>query len=336
MLNEPTARYLKNIEVKATQLEKVSSACHPYPKLGKLISLPPVRYGELFPLFNCINIETTSWCNLRCKFCPSSVLERPHQFMEDNLYQKIIDNLARLGYREQVKLYQSNEPLLDPKLEEKIAYAREKLPKASLGLSTNAILLTEERLEKLYLAGLNFIASEAYLSKDQFEKLRTLYMKFAETHEGIIVNAQGSEGYSYAIENSQYTRKNRLYITLSKRYSDPMDPSSMSYNTSQITSRCGLIISTRKLTKAHACARPSRTMQVNFDGTVLSCCEEWTHDPRAIMGSLKLNTIEEIWNGKPFFKLRAKLQAGDRSGYPCSACNYGGGIFLQNIRRVEI
>lgn len=50
--------------------------------------------------------------------------------MTDELFEKIIGELADLDYSYRLGLYSNNEPFLDEDIIRRVKYAREKLPKA--------------------------------------------------------------------------------------------------------------------------------------------------------------------------------------------------------------
>lgn len=309
-----------------------------YPDLGKTVELPPVPYGKrLFPLFNTINIETTSWCNFKCKFCPAAFLDRPHNAMSDDVYTKIIDELAAIDYTGDIKLHQSNEPMTDPKIYERVEYAREKTV-CPVGFYSNGFKIDRLALHKLYKAGLNFLGVEAYVSKKQFDELLKIFMELRDFHDDVTVHYQTEDGgYSYADVKGSFKRRG-MYITLSRRYPKRDDDADkfFEYNKSKITSRCGVLPSRMSTKATNMCVRPFRKMQVNWDGKVVLCCEEWLYNKGAMMGDLKKNSIVEVWNGKPFFEMRHMLQNHKRDKYPCNQCNFNGGTWATNVRRVKL
>lgn len=309
-----------------------------YPNLGKTIYLPAIKYGkELFPLFNTINIETTSYCNFKCKFCPASFLDRPKHIMSDELFTKIIDELASIGYSGDVKLHQSNEPMTDPNIYNRVKYVRDNTA-CTVGFYSNGFKLDREALSKLHAAGLNFLGVEAYVSKKQFDNLLKEFLSLQRKHDNVVVHHQKEDGgYSYAEVKGNFKRKG-MYITLSRRYDkkEDDDDTFFEYNKSKITSRCGLIPSRLKTKRTNTCVRPFRKLQVNWDGKVVLCCEEWLYDKNAIMGDLTRNSVVEVWNGKPFFEIRYMLQNNMRDRYPCNQCNFNGGTWAKNIRKVKI
>ena len=330
-----------NLKIDTPEIEHLDICLqYPYPtNIKKDIDEDPIEYGkELFPLFKTINIETTSWCNYECSFCPSKVLDRKEEYMDTKLFQKIILELSKMNYTGEIRLHQSNEPLLDKDLENKVKFTKYLLPNVALGFTTNFSLMSFERLENFYLNGLNFLSVEAYKTEHQFDNCVAMAEKLKEKYgENIIIKAQAKDSkYSFSKEIENYKSK-KLYITISRRYPKQEKEKFSDYNQSQITSRLGIVESKRK-TKAAYCTRPFRSLQVNYNGKVILCCEEWVYTPDAIMGDLNKNSISEIWNGLPFFKYRETLQdpKGKRTLSPCIQCNFGGGIWFKKIRRVKL
>lgn len=66
------------------------------------------------------SIEINSHCNSRCKFCPVLIYPRASRFMEDKLFRIIAAQLKDLPGLRWVSLNHYNEPLLHPKLSERI------------------------------------------------------------------------------------------------------------------------------------------------------------------------------------------------------------------------
>ncbi len=42
-----------------------------------------------------VSVETTNRCNAKCDFCPNSSLSRNRQTMEQDLFEKIIDDCTQ-------------------------------------------------------------------------------------------------------------------------------------------------------------------------------------------------------------------------------------------------
>lgn len=94
-------------------------------------------------------IEITSRCNLRCRYCPSPNLPRPKQDISDEHFRAGVD-LARFYMRRgtqhrELNLAGIGESTMHPQFVPFIEYARTKLgPSIDLLFATNGILFTDE------------------------------------------------------------------------------------------------------------------------------------------------------------------------------------------------
>lgn len=102
-----------------------------------------------------VEIMLTYGCNASCYFCSCKALhdDRGKLLTKEKLFS-IIDECADMGVP--VVAFLGGEPLLIPYLGELIAHTHRRgiLP----GITTNATLLTKEKLKKLYDAGLGFMS----------------------------------------------------------------------------------------------------------------------------------------------------------------------------------
>ena len=107
--------------------------------------------GKEVPLFEHVEIETVNRCNGKCSFCPVSVAHdiRQRHVMSEELFKKIIDQLAEIEYSGRLALFSNNEPFLDPRIVEFNRYARERLPKARMHLFTNGTVMTLDKFKEI-------------------------------------------------------------------------------------------------------------------------------------------------------------------------------------------
>ncbi|MEW6673301.1 MAG: radical SAM/SPASM domain-containing protein [Thermodesulfobacteriota bacterium] len=95
-----------------------------------------------------LQIQTISACNAACVFCPyQESWHKSHPgIMTDKMYQTIIDETSRYRIGKFCP-YLENEPLLDPRLFDRIEYARSRLNFSLLEISTNAFLLNQTKID---------------------------------------------------------------------------------------------------------------------------------------------------------------------------------------------
>lgn len=123
-----------------------------YNKLNKILT-----YGfKDSDIFTAIDFEINSQCNLECSYCPSSFKNgRGENYMSEDTYRKVIDDLSAMNYRGRVSPHFFGEPLLDKRLPDLIRYTRTKLTKAAIVIHTNGIKLNENRYLELVKSGVS-------------------------------------------------------------------------------------------------------------------------------------------------------------------------------------
>lgn len=125
-----------------------------------------------FPMY--FEIETAHICNARCRICTIDTWPERKAFMSDDIFNKIASDIR--GYAQYVRrctLCRDGEPLLDRKLESKIAMLKAYGIKHVV-ISTNASLLSEERIKSVLDSGLDEIMfSVDGFTKKTFEEIRT-------------------------------------------------------------------------------------------------------------------------------------------------------------------
>jgi len=116
------------------------------------------------PLFTHVEIETINRCNNTCSFCPVNKEQdiRVKEYMDEDLFYKIIDDLESLNYSGDLSFYSNNEPLLDKRIYGFIKYAKARLPEAKHIMYTNGKILTVDRYKKLFKSGLDYLRIDNY------------------------------------------------------------------------------------------------------------------------------------------------------------------------------
>jgi hypothetical protein len=127
----------------------------PQPEVPKVAGYPR-------PLTAIHQIETTTFCNLRCKYCPSPKLDQK-QFRNQARQHISLDTFERAlewakhfdseGTQGELSLTGIGETLLHPDWRELVRLARLALPRSFLNFSTNGLLLDDDACK--YLATYN-------------------------------------------------------------------------------------------------------------------------------------------------------------------------------------
>ncbi len=259
------------------------------------------KYNEYVQMFNkqmqkgkcilpcLISIETINRCNSTCEFCPANKNsdKRPFAKMNEELFKKIIAELADLNYDGYLNLYVNNEPFMDVRIEEWYEYAKKNLPKAKMLLYTNGTLVTEERFRNII----------PHIDK----MIINNYSETLELHENI------RKIYNIVEHEKMYWNKD---ITIQIRYIKEI-----------LTNRSGEAPNKRiKKTNNRLCIMPFTDFTIYPNGTVGLCCSDATE--KTNLGNVKERTIYDIWSSEQYRILR-DLVGKDRELYSfCKGCDF--------------
>jgi len=289
---------------------------------------PPVKYGEDFPLFNRISIETHSKCNRRCGFCPISTGRRDFELkrMNRKVYEMLVRELADLGFTGIGSLFLLNEPFIDVDfLKFYVPEYRRALPDSCIYVSTNGDTIAGRGLDNLvrvYEAGVTVLNLNIYDTGEKGEQRALQYRQLAAAAErfaGVKVISTG--------KYKSYSAKKRV-LAITDMRPDRLDPSSvdMWYDRTAETRP--------ELVPQVHCARPHRHIVVLHDGDVPICCaiDPTIGDLRA--GKFPDWSLKTIWNNDMFRQYRWYLQQAKRVLPGCSTCNHRMS-YSHVVRKVE-
>lgn len=268
-----------------------------------------------------IGIEISNICNAKCLICPQKNLTRKNQFMEFNLFKKII-NLIRPTKIKQIFSFGIGEPFLHPSCIEFLRYMRQNVnPAVRINITTNGSFLNESVLEEIIQSGLidEFTVSmhggtaEAYEISTSLEyntlirninKFIVIRNKSKKKKPALFINSIYMPENLHSIESLEKNllQADRLIVSVADNFA-------------------GKIFKVDIETYPHIfiCKSPFENMVVMADGKVALCC--YDSDGAVIMGDLNNETIEEVWRGDKFTRTRKAMAQGDFANLPlCSGC----------------
>ena len=270
-------------------------------------------------MFTRIQIQTVSWCNRSCAFCPSGKFPVAKTFMSMEVYRRVIDQLGALQFRGRISPYLMNESLLDKRLPDLIAYARRQCPESWIAINTNGDALSEALAERLFEAGLNCMDVNAYDDASQHQD----HMALAERLVARRPEIRLSSGYLDANFNATELPRNarlmhcRDMSDWERRFNDKLD-------VADLINRSGNVPGAPQLAEplALSCERPFQQMYVNHRGEAVLCCNDWRFE--VVMGDTAEASLLDIWNNDKYRIYREHLQRRDRRLPLCASCDYRG------------
>lgn len=246
------------------------------------------------PLFSHVEIETLNRCNGSCDFCPVNKYADPRTpaRMTEDLFSQLIDQLAALDYAGYLGLFSNNEPLLDNRLVDFAAEARQKLPHASLNLSTNGKLLEIDLFRRL-LPHFDRIVINNYNDKPHMHPKTQALHDFCSSADG-----------------RRLTTGKTVEISL--RGSHDI-----------LSTRAGTAPNRTRPEKVPSspCILPYTQMIVRPDGKISLCCNDALG--QVTLGDATRETLMDIWTGEKFTAVRQAMAEQGRVGLPlCSRCDF--------------
>ena len=285
----------------------------------------------LVPFPEKVMLQTVSRCNAACQFCPYPHVstELPQGKMDDALFGRIIDECAEHpGQVERLMLYLMNEPLLDPKIADRVNLAKQRNPQAGVHILTNGSLLTDRRADALIDSALDWIgisihgySPEAYqqamgLKRDTTYQRVERFLEKAIKRRGpdwAMVTFNGGGPVTPDEREAEIAHWRGLGVTR------------ISYFGLSI-SRAGNvpIIEAPQHETISGCNSIwwPEMLHVLFNGDVILCCMDWQRS--VVVGNLREQTIEQLWHSDAYRRVRdtvaGRLPLPEGGGFPCSHC----------------
>jgi MoaA/NifB/PqqE/SkfB family radical SAM enzyme len=269
---------------------------------------------------NRIVIETSSYCNRRCKFCPNVDGRRLgseflRKTMSSELLSGICDELAAIGYNKTILLHLYNEPTADPTLPEKVKLIRDKLPEAQISFNSNGDYLSREMLESLAEAGLSSMSVSLYGPNHGEYDTNYLGKSFNRVFE--IVGQQGeveqaSDTELKSVLGFDYAGR-RMPVTVFA-----VDFNKVGYDRAQSVG------TEMDVLRTSPCPAPFAELNIAWDGLVVPCCN--IHPDHAESSGQSCGKVER---GEDIFRIFSsdRMRAWRRStalygqfDSPCDSC----------------
>jgi hypothetical protein len=234
------------------------------------------------PMF--VEVETTTYCNRRCDYCPNGIFDRG---MRDNevrmpteLFTKIVDDLGDNDFCNQFSPHNYGEPLADKRMPELLEIARAAMPRARIALYTNG----------------------DYLNVPLFERL-------AESVDAFVITQHGDKMPGGVAD-------------IFTKYDG--EPPKVRYKTAQqirlnASNRAGLIPIEIKQRKA--CGVVMNELHINAHGQLILCCEDYL--ARKVFGNIADMTIEAAWSMPERLAVHRGNVRGEFVLPGCRTCGYG-------------
>ena len=297
-------------------------------------------------------IETQSGCNGGCIFCsyPQLKDKLPRGRMSDEVFEKIARECSVTGRApltlpspaggegiadhrpvERFILCLDNEPLLDSKLAARYALLQQYCPESARNLTTNASLLSLEKIEELLGTGL---VNELFLSvngnsKEVYEQVMALpYEQVMRNLEALCAwlrrHPAVKERLRVRINTVRLQQVAHEIPAMRKRW----EAEGFALHVIGMDSRGNQLdlkaVPHEVMQPNTSCRRLFHTMVFTWEGEAVLCCVDYR---RAVkLGNVREQTVYEIWNGARATQLRKEYLARDLTHLRiCATCKVNRG-----------
>ncbi len=286
------------------------------------------RFTPSFPQI--IQLQTIYGCNARCVFCPMGREENQIRGrMEDATFQRIVDEAVDNNVKV-LSPYLQNDPLVDKRIHEKVAYIRQRrgrklLPKTKL--ITNGGLLSEDRAYKLIRSGLEYIVfsvhgvdAEVYdsiMNGPRFEETVRNIETFLRIKEELRSKSPHIE--VWAVRTAEVDRQldevKRFWAERKVRFkARELDNRAHP----EITDNVAMAGDGDEWKFATWCTIPFWRAWILWNGDMVLCCVDW--ERKHVFGNIHEHSIKEVWNSDGYKAYRDRMRRNDFEGTLCEHC----------------
>lgn len=254
------------------------------------------------PPFSHVEFSITGLCNRACVFCPRrdpAAFPNRREYLSLEVYERVLLDLAAIGYRGGISYSGFSEPLYHKHLIEMIAMTKRIVPAALLRLNTNGDMLKPAKMAAIHEAGLDDLLISLYDGPEQHDKFLAMARAAGVPEEWVIMRIRylpPEEGFGLSLSNRGGTLKGLEHLGVAT----PPEP------------------------LRAVCNYPLYLIVVDYDGAVLMCPHDW--GKRYVVGNVSDESIIAIWSGERMNTARQRLMAADRAFGPCATCDVRGDV----------
>ena len=278
-----------------------------------------------------IALEVTNVCNFKCKFCPQSDSQHhhnvPRSYLDPEACASFLGKVRGAGITTNLMHWTlDGEPFMNKQFAELVRVS------AGFGFTntyfaSNGMLCTAERLAEFPLDRVRLnIAIDFCADKGCFEEVRGT----KDSWDRVRANIE-------QILHDPRTQNVGLELTDISSFSE-RDPQKLRAAFESLVALCGqhpnLRYSARVFHNAtgfvppmpkrrgnyHLCPYPWTHFRIASDGDIVICCRDLDH--KTVLGNLKTQSVQEIWNGAKMVAARRALLAQDPDAVrACRGCD---------------
>jgi radical SAM protein with 4Fe4S-binding SPASM domain len=254
-------------------------------------------------------IETVNRCNAACVMCPYPTLQRQKGVMSSEAHALIIDKVAKWGAPISIITHAGmGEPFIDRNICEKVVYEKSVFPAARVAIYSNASILDEKRALMVFDSKLDILSvSLNAFSKEVYESVMNLPYERTQENLHRFIELNNQRGKPVEVHVSLIPTKHHTSEEVAK-FKAYWTPRADNVIVPPLIGWGGHFdLGIRK--KQYPCRYVWQVLQVDWDGTVAMCCEDY--ETKFPLGNLTKQSPQEVYNSKMFQNQRSRQVQGD-------------------------
>lgn len=270
-----------------------------------------------------MHVDPSRICNIECIMCAPRTSKKPLGLMEFEVFKLLIDESSHYGSRS-FSLCKDGEPFINPDIIKMLEYVKRTNPRNEIILTTNGLLLNEQRSLSLLQLEVDKItvSVRAASEKAYYDICKNGNYDKVENNIKNLLRLKSDGGYKKPVVFLQYISLSR-YVSEERLFIDKWNRYDVELSIVKPFSWSGVIkdpmIGTELPAKRYPCYELWFTPAINWNGDVSICCFDW--DMENIIGNLKQKSLAEIWQGDALKYYRELHLKGEYNKIPlCDKC----------------
>lgn len=277
---------------------------------------------------NRVTVELTNDCNVSCTFCNRQKIAMDIGYMEENLFYKIIDEMADHLPIKLVPFFRG-EPLMHPQIIKFIRYAKSK-GIGPIQLASNALLLDEKMQDALIETGIDYLSFSLDTIDPQIYKCSRLLGDLnisSRNVESMGLKCRERKKKGLPVPALQVSTINiEEYIPGQKTFIERWLPYVDVVRVYEQHDEKGQLADPKvraKLDLFHErkpCRKVFTDMIVYWDGRLALCNYDW--DEQRDIGNVNTMTLQEAWDAKEYELIRNMHICNQFDEGICAECHH--------------
>lgn len=267
-----------------------------------------------------IEVETVSYCNRTCSFCPNQFIDRRSEkhAMPEHTWQAVLAGLRELDYDGTFVWSRYSEPLSERRIVDRIREVRAAAPRSRICANTNGDYLNASYLDELASVGLNRLFVDLYIPDAETYDLdvaREYHSKFEQRIGKHCTLLAAEPEYHCVVDYEPITITTHARNIISMKRQD-------------LSSRGGLITLARRTTRVAPCFAPYKHLVIDWDGSVVVCCQvrsDSSQHTNTVVGRIgsESGCVSLVQAYVNLAGWRESLRSFGPKAQPCDSCNVG-------------